>query len=245
MAKRIVSQHRGHGGPRYRTPSFNYLGKVTHRAYDAKEKNEVVTGKVLDLVHSVGHNAPLAVVEYEDNERVYSLANEGLYVGQEVSSGSNAEVKKGNTLPLKNIPEGTIIFNIEGNPGDLGRYVKSAGGFARVDSRMKNKVLVKMPSKKNKAFHPGCRATIGLIAGAGITEKPILKAGKKHFMMKAKNKLYPKTSAGAMNATDHPFGSGRGGPTFGGKSSSIAPKNAPPGRRVGMLRAKKSGGRKR
>jgi large subunit ribosomal protein L2 len=182
----------------------------------------------------------LAVVRYDD-EIILNIAGEGMYVGQKVVSGNKSNVEKGNTLPLKNIPEGTLVYNIEGSPGDLGKYVKSAGSSARLDTNLKNKIIIKMPSKKSKIFNPECRATIGLVAGAGRTDKPILKAGKKHFMMKAKNKLYPKTSAGAMNATDHPFGSGRGGPTFGGKSSSIAPKNAPPGRKVGMLRAKKSG----
>ena len=198
-------------------------------------------GKIVDIVDCVGHSAPIAMVEFEDGERTFTIACDRMYVGQEISSGFKSDAEKGNTLPLKNIPEGTIIYNIEGHPGDLGKYVKTAGGSARVDNKSDKRVLVRMPSKKNKAFHPDCRATIGIVAGAGRVDKPILKAGKKHYMMKAKNKLYPKTSAGAMNATDHPFGSGRGGPTFGGKSSSIAPKNSPPGRRVGMLRAKKSG----
>ncbi|MEK6800500.1 MAG: 50S ribosomal protein L2, partial [Nanoarchaeota archaeon] len=82
---------------------------------------------------------------------------------------------------------------------------------------------------------------IGIIAGGGRTEKIWLKAGRRYYAMKARNKLYPKTSAGSMNATDHPFGSGRGGPTYGGKASSIAPKNAPPGRKVGILRPRRTG----
>ncbi len=241
MGKRIISQARGHGGPRYRAPSFNYLGRAVHRAYDDKEINNVVKGKIIDIVDCVGHTAPLVLIEYENRERIYGIAAEGIYVGQNVESGSKANVKKGNTLPLKNIPEGTLIHNIERNPGDLGKYVRSAGSSARVDSKLKNKIMVKMPSRKTKSFNPDCRATIGLIACAGRVEKPILKAGKKYYMMKAKNKLYPKTSAGSMNATDHPFGSGRGGPTYGGRASSIAPRNAPPGRKVGMIRARKTG----
>ncbi|MBU2639542.1 MAG: 50S ribosomal protein L2 [Nanoarchaeota archaeon] len=245
MGKRIIQQARGHGGPRYRSPSFNFVGRVTHRDYDEKEKNEKMDGKIIDIIDCPGHSAPLVVVEYENGERLHNIAGEGVYVGQTISSGLKADVKKGNTLPLKNIPEGTTIFNIERNPGDLGKYVKAAGSSAKIDSRLKDKVIVKMPSRKNKVFNPDCRATIGLIAGAGRVEKPVLKAGKKYYMMKAKNKLYPKTSAGAMNATDHPFGSGRGGPTYGGRASSIAPKNAPPGRKVGMIRASRTGGRRK
>ena len=95
-----------------------------------------------------------------------------------------------------------------------------------------------MPSKKQKQFHPNCRATVGVIAGSGKGEKPILKAGKRHHMMKARNKLYPQTSGVAMNAVDHPFGSGRG--RHKGKPT-IAPRFAPPGRKVGMIRARRTG----
>ncbi|MBS3157093.1 50S ribosomal protein L2 [Candidatus Woesearchaeota archaeon] len=241
MGKRIISQHRGRGSPRYKVPSFNYMGRVRHRAYDDKERQDKIDGIVIDLVDCRGHNAPLAMIEYEDGERIYIVAGERMYAGQIISSGINASLKEGNTLPLKKIPEGTQIYNIEKAPGDLGKFVRVAGSFAKIDTKSKDLIAIKMPSKKIKQFNPDCRATIGLVAGAGIAEKPILKAGKKYFMMKAKNKLYPRTSAGAMNATDHPFGSGRGGPTYGGKSSSIAPKNAPPGRKVGMIRARKTG----
>ena len=244
MGKRIVSQARGHGGPRYRTPSFRYLGKLQYRPYDDKEKSDFTQGEIRDIVDCQGHTAPLAVIQF-GNEYSLVPAAEGMYVGQKVLSGATAPADKGNTLPFKNIPEGTPIFNIEGNPGDLGKYVRSAGGFARIDTKIGNKIIVKMPSKKSKEFSGECRATIGIIAGAGRVDKPILKAGKKYFMMKAKNKLYPKTSAGSMNATDHPFGSGRGGPTYGGRASSIAPKNAPPGRKVGMLRPRRTGGKRK
>ena len=245
MGKRIISQARGHGGPRYRAPSFRYVGRVRHRSYDVKEREGVVYGKVVDILDCVGHTAPLAMIEYENGEKIYTVAGEGMYIGQKIASGATAPVQWGNTVPLKKVPDGTQIYNIEGAPGDLGKFVRSSGVFARVDTKSKNFVVVRMPSKKTMNFNPDCRATIGLVSGSGRTEKPILKAGKKYFMMKSKNKLYPRTSAGSMNATDHPFGSGRGGPTYGGKASSIAPKNAPPGRKVGMIRPRKTGGKKR
>ena len=98
-----------------------------------------------------------------------------------------------------------------------------------------------MPSKKEKKFNNNCRAIIGRIAGAGRLDKPILKAGKKHHMKKGKNKLWPRTSALKMNVVDHPFGSGRGK----NPKSKIAKRNAPPGKRVGLIRPRRTGRRKR
>lgn len=243
MGKRLITQARGRGGPRYRSPSHRFKGKPQHRPYDDKEKNDVVYGIIKGLVHCPGHSAPLAAVEYETGERNYILAPEGIRVNQKIASGIKAPIQPGNTLPLKQIPEGTEVYNIEAMPGDQGKFIRSSGGFARIIGKSKGKIILKFPSKKQREFHPECRATIGIIAGAGRKDKPFLKAGKRFYAMKAKNKLYPQTSAGAMNATDHPFGSGRGGPTFGGKASSIAPRNAPPGRNVGMIRARRTGKR--
>jgi len=95
-----------------------------------------------------------------------------------------------------------------------------------------------LPSKKEIKLNSRCRATIGSVAGAGRTEKPFIKAGKKHYKMKAKNKLWPRTSAIKMNAIDHPFGSGRGKNL--GKSKTPK-RNSPPGRKVGQLRASRVG----
>lgn len=242
MGKRIIQQARGKGGPRYRAPSHRFIAKPQHRKYDEKEKNSVTYGLVKNLIHCPAHTAPLALVDYE-NELYYVIAPEGLKVNQKIATGEKAEIVIGNTLPLKNIPEGTNIFNIEKNPGDLGKFVKTSGVSAKIGSKLQNKIVVILPSKKKKLFNPECRATIGVVAAGGRTEKPFVKAGRKYHAMKARNKLYPITSAGAMNATDHPFGSGRGGPTFGGRASSIAPKNAPPGRKVGILRPKRTGKR--
>ncbi|MBI2507607.1 50S ribosomal protein L2 [Candidatus Woesearchaeota archaeon] len=244
MGKRIIQQARGHGSLTYRSPGHRFVAKPAHRQLDDREKNGVVSGIVKDIIKCPGHYAPLARIKYDDDKVSYIIAPEGLIVNQEISSGTLAVVKPGNTLPLKNIPEGAQIYNIEDQPGDLGKFVRASGIFARIISKIGNKIVVKLPSQKRKDFNPECRATIGTIAGSGRKEKPMFKAGNSYFKMKARSKLYPRTAAGAMNATDHPFGSGRGGPTFGGRSSSIAPKNAPPGRRVGMLRPKRTGRKK-
>ena len=244
MGKRIIQQARGHGSLTYRSPGHRFVAKPVHRPLDDLEKNGVVNGVVKDIIKCPGHYAPLAKVIYDDKKTGYIIAPEGLKVNQEISSGILAILKPGNTLPLKQIPEGVSIYNIENQPGDLGKIVRTSGVFAKIISKMSGKVLVKLPSQKRKEFDPECRATIGTVAGSGRTEKPLFKAGNSYYKMKVRNKLYPRTAAGAMNATDHPFGSGRGGPTYGGRSSSIAPKNAPPGRKVGMLRPRRTGRRK-
>ena len=98
-----------------------------------------------------------------------------------------------------------------------------------------------MPSKKEKNFNGNCRAVVGIIAGEGRLEKPVVKAGRKHHIKKAKSKLWPRTSAVKMNAIDHPFGSGRAK----NPKSKISKRNAPPGRKVGLLRPRRTGRKKR
>ena len=105
-----------------------------------------------------------------------------------------------------------------------------------------NKITVLLPSKKKKIFNGGCRASIGVVAGGGRPDKPMLKAGNMHYKMKAKNKLYPIVSGGAMNAVDHPFGNARSSRKSKAKPVS---KNAPPGRKVGMVGARRTGRRKK
>jgi len=141
-------------------------------------------------------------------------------------------------LPLNLIPEGVIIYNIESVPGDGGRFVRASGVGARIISKTSKKIVVELPSKKKKEFHPNCRATIGNVAGSGRVEKPFFKAGRKFYAMRAKNKLWPIVSGGAMNAVDHPFGNKRSSRKAKAKP---VPKNAPPGRKVGMLRPRHTG----
>jgi len=241
MGKRIISQRRGRGTSTYRAHSFNYKGMVSHRIYDEIEKEGVLNGNVIDIMHCPGHSAPLALIEYENKERVLTLACNGMNTKQTVQSGAQAEPKLGNTLPIGNVEIGTEIFNIENSIGDGGKYVKAAGGSARVVSKSEKKVKIKFASKKFKEIDNNCRVTVGTIASTGKTDKPFVKAGNRYYAMKARNKLWPRTSGVAMNSVDHPFGSGRG--RHIGKSK-VAPRNAPPGRKVGPIRARRLGKKK-
>jgi large subunit ribosomal protein L2 len=145
-------------------------------------------------------------------------------------------------MQLNEIPDGTAIYNIEGIPGDGGKFVRASGTSARVMGKYKNNVVVLLPSKKRKEFHPACRATIGIVAGGGRTEKPLLKAGVAFHKMKAKNKKYPIMAGSAQNAVDHPFGNKR---TSRKSKARPVGRNAPPGRKVGMIAARRTGRKKK
>lgn len=241
MGKRIIAQHRGRGTTTYRAPSHNFKGKISYRPYDDKEKISSVSGKITDLIHCPGHSAPLAKIQFETGDEILLAAPLGLSTNKIIYSGVNAPVEDGNILPLKNIPIGTSIFNIERNPGDGGKYIRSSGSSAKIVAKLDNKVTVQFPSKKEKTLSDSCRATIGIVSGSGRLEKPFAKAGKRFYAMKARNRLYPLTSGVSMNAVDHPFGSGRG--KHIGKSKTVG-KFAPPGRKVGLIRARRTGVKK-
>ena len=237
MGKNIIQQARGRGGPRYRAPSFNYLGEAKHRNLD----NQIVQGIITDIMHCPGHYAPLSRVKYQNGEVCWLITPQGVKVGDKVESGLTSPVGTGNTVSLKNIPEGTQVYNVENAPGDGGKFIRSSGTTGKVLAKTEKNVKIMMPSRKEKDFNPDCRANIGIVAGDGRTEKPFAKAGKVFFAKRARNKLYPITSGVSQNSVDHPFG---------GKSShhkgrpTVAPKYAPAGRKVGKVRPRRTGMRR-
>jgi large subunit ribosomal protein L2 len=181
----------------------------------------------------------MVAVKLETGETYYSVVPEGVYEGQPTQIGSEASVEIGNVLPLGKIPEGTMVCSIELSPGDGGKMARSSGSYATVVSHTPDLTILKLPSRRTKTVNNRCRATIGVISAAGRTEKPFLKAGAKFHLMKAKGHLYPRTSARAMIAACHPFGSGR----KGGRKCTTVSRNAPPGRKVGLIAARSPGSR--
>jgi large subunit ribosomal protein L2 len=165
-----------------------------------------------------------------------------MFEGQKINVGSGKE--EGSIVALKDIPTKAVVYNLESRPGDGGKFIRTAGSSVLVVRKEPGKVTVMMPSKKEKVFNDKCRASIGVIAGSGRTSKPIVKAGKQYFIKKAKSKLWPRTSAVSMNAIDHPFGSGRGKNLAHGRLGKIPRRNAPPGAKVGSLRASRTGRKK-
>jgi len=159
MGKRIITQARGKG-------SFTYRVKRRAFVYRIKYPNELKgEGTVLQLLNSPAHSAPLARIKYEKGT-FYIPAFKGMTEGQKISFGGN-EIKEGNILRLGDIPIKTFVYGIESKPGDGGVFIKAAGSFATVNRIIGNEVMLSMPSKKERGFHPDCRATIGIIAGSG------------------------------------------------------------------------------
>ena len=229
MGSPIKTQRRGKGSPNYQSNSHLSKG-------DVETRNAELEGTVVDIQHDPGRTAPVAVVEFEDGEERNILAPENLQVGEDIQIGVSAEVEEGNTLPLAEIPEGVPIHNIELQPNDGGKMVRSSGTYAFVVTHEKDGVRIRLPSKEFKKLDKECRATVGKVAGGGRKDKPFVKAGNKHKAMKAKGKKYPTVSAVAMNAVDHPFG----GSAKPGQPKTVS-KSASPGSKVGSIGARNSG----
>ena len=234
MGKSLIQQKRGKGSPTFKATSFKSKGRSRYPSLDKETK----TGKIIDLMHSPGHSAPLMKISYGNKEEAIIQAPEHLRINQEIEIGNTTTVQTGNVIPLMNIPEGVPICNIENKPGDGGKFVKSSGGSGKIVSKLKNKIIVLLPSKKEHTFKPACRATIGIIAGSGKKEKPLLKAGTKFHAHKTRNKYYPRVGGTAMNAVSHPFG---GSSTKSKGKPQTTSRHAPPGRKVGRIAAKRTG----
>ncbi|MCK4718149.1 MAG: 50S ribosomal protein L2, partial [Thermoplasmata archaeon] len=160
MGKPLRTQRRGKGGPGYTSPSHRHRGGVKTPRVD------VATGTVKMLDDDPGRTAPIAVVEYEDGKKENMLAAEGMHEGQEVHVGPDSPIVSGNTLPIGKIPEGTPVHNVEGQPGDGGKFARAAGTSAIIVSQGE-KTVIKLPSERFMSLPPACRAVVGVVAGTG------------------------------------------------------------------------------
>ena len=235
MGRRIQGQRRGRGTPTFRAPSHRYKTDLGHRS---TPDDDLLTGEVVDIEHDPARSAPVASIEFEDEDRRLVLAPEGVRVGEEIAIGVSAEIKPGNTLPLAEIPEGIPVCNIERQPGDGGKFARASGTSARLVTHDRRVAVVQLPSGETKRLNPQCRATIGVVAGGGRTEKPFVKAGNKHHKMNARGSKYPRVRGVAMNAVDHPHGGGGRQPP--GRPRSVS-SDTPPGRKVGDIASRRTG----
>jgi len=242
MGKRIRVQRRGAGSPTFRASTHKRVAPSNYPRIEKTQKEGSVDGVVQDLLHDPGRGAPLALIELKNGERYYSVAVEGLAIGQEIAVGSKAPIEIGNVVFLSEIPSGTIICNVESQPGDGGKLIRSSGGYATVVAHTSDGTILRLPSGKITTKNNDCRATIGLVAGAGRTEKPFLKAGQKYYLKAAKGHKYPMTRGVAMIKASHPYGGGRH--KHAGRQTSVG-RTAPPGRKVGLIAPKQSGRAKR
>ncbi|MCF2142588.1 MAG: 50S ribosomal protein L2 [Candidatus Heimdallarchaeota archaeon] len=235
MGKRILVQRRGRGGQQFRANTHKRRGAVKYPQLTLDDyKSKILTEyEVVDLLHDPGRGAPLMQVREASGRTHLLLAPEGIQKGQSIYKGPKAPIKIGSIMPLKNIPDGTYIYNIELRPGDGGAIVRASGAYATVISHSRKKVFCQLPSGELKQFNPRSRATIGVVAGGGRTEKPFLKAGAKYHHLRAKGRKYPRVRGVTMNAVSHPHG--------GGSGTKTVSRNAPPGAKVGLIAARQSG----
>jgi len=231
MGKRITQQARGKGSLTFRVRRKAYRYKLGY-----PKLNETGKAKIIKLINSSGHSSPLAKVLI-NNQVFFIPAVNKIYEGQEIEIYGKPE--NGNILKLKEIPIGYRVCNIESVPGNGGVYSRSAGTSALITGKEQGKVEITINRRKIK-LNENCRALIGVVSGEGRLTKPMIKAGKKHYLMLSKGRKWHRTSAVKVNAVDHPFGSGRGKRI----KSKIAKRNSPPGAKVGHLRPRKTGKKK-
>jgi large subunit ribosomal protein L2 len=232
MGKRLPVQRRGSGSPTYQSPSHR------HKASNDLPKVHEGEAVVDDIQHNPGHSAPIALLRFEDGTTDSIPAPAGLAVGDEITIGQG-DATLGSVLPLGNIPQGTYVYNIENQPGDGGKFVRSAGTQSFIVAKTPDQVIVQLPSGAFKELNPACRAAIGTIAGAGMKDKPIYKAGKKDHVLRSTGRYWPVVRGVAKNPVDHPFGGGNKQHT--GRPKTVG-RSAPPGAKVGSIAARRTGG---
>lgn len=239
LGKRILVQRKGRGSPAFRSLSHRKRGKARYLPLKEKERKDKVEFTIIDFIHERGRGVPLMLVRYEDGSECFLPPPEGVYVGQKLIQGLNAALEVGNVLPAHKIPEGTWICNVEMRPGDGGTLCRASGTHAQISGHSKEGPSIQLPSRSSKTIHQDARAMIGIIAAGGRPDRPFLKAGLKRAFMRAKgHKSFPVVRGAAMNAASHPHGGGaHQGP---GKPTTVS-RNAPPGRKVGLIAARRTG----
>ena len=188
--------------------TMRYLGgghKQRYRFIDFKRTKDGVPATVKTIEYDPNRSARIALLYYADGEKSYIIAPNGLEVGMNLMSGEEAAPEIGNTLPLKNIPIGTVIHNIEMRPGQGAKLVRSAGTFAQLTSKEDNYAVLRMPSGETRKILLTCKATIGSVGNSDHALESSGKAGRSRWLGRR-----PRTRAVVMNPVDHPMGGGEG-----------------------------------
>src|ERR671924_471738 len=175
MGKRTLVRRRGRGGKQFRAI---IIGKIAPAKYPNFKLEEHHTGRVVDIVHERGRDAPLAKILFDDGRYSYVPATEGTIVGNTIEAGTGTAARAGNIIALESVPDGTVVCNIEKNAGDGGKLIKAAGSSAVVFAHGAEGVTIKFPSGKSLTLNSKCRAMVGAISGGGHKEKPFLRAGQ-------------------------------------------------------------------
>lgn len=244
MGKVIKKCRKGKGSV-FTAHSKHRVAPCKLRKLDYIEREGYIRGVVKKIIHDPGRGAPLAQVVFRDPYRYklrteYFVAAEGMYTGQHIFCGKKAQIAVGNVLPIHNIPEGSLICNVEQYSGDRGSFAKTSGSFAIIVSHSdeEHKTKIKLPSGQKKTITGDARAMLGLVAGGGRIDKPILKAGNQYHKYKAKRHVWPRVKGVCMNPVEHPFGGGN--QQHLGKPSTIR-RDVPHNRKVGLVAARRTG----
>ncbi len=187
--------------------------KRKYRVIDFKRNKVGVTGRVASIEYDPNRNANIALINYKDGEKRYIIAPKGLVVGAIIETGSDADIKVGNALPLMNIPVGTVIHCIEMKPGKGAQLCRSAGSSAQILGREDKYVLVRLQSGETRKILGTCMATIGVVGNEDYELVNIGKAGRTRHMG-----IKPTNRGSVMNPNDHPHGGGEGRTPVGRKS---------------------------
>lgn len=179
--------------------------KKRYRTIDFKRNKDGVLGVVKSIEYDPNRTARIALIYYTDGEKRYIIAPSGLKVGQKIESGKGAPPEIGNAMPLVEVPLGTIVHNIELNPGRGGVLARGAGGYAQLTAKDGKYAVVKLPSGETRMVLAACRATIGVVSNSDHNLQVIGKAGSNRWRGKR-----PRTRGVAMNPVDHPMGGGEG-----------------------------------
>lgn len=202
--------------PLKRTGGRNNLGRVTSRyiggghkkklrIVDFKRDKKDVEAKVIAIEYDPNRNARLALLEYSDKDRRYIVAADQLKVGDMVLASEKAEIRVGNALPIRNIPLGTFVYNVEMNPGKGGQIARSAGNFAQIMAKEGTMAHLRLPSGEMRLLAMGCWATVGQVGNIEYETMSIGKAGRNRWLG-----IKPRVRGVAMNPIDHPLGGGEG-----------------------------------
>jgi len=244
MGRVIRTQRKGPGSI-FKAHTKNRKGKAALRPVDFAERHGYIKGVVRDIVHDPGRGAPLAKVVFRDPYRFRHrnetfIASEGMYTGQFLYCGKKATLQIGNILPVGAMPEGTIVCCLEEKTGDRGKIARASGNYATVISHNPDtkKSRVKLPSGSKKVIPSANRAMVGIVAGGGRIDKPMLKAGRAYYKYKAKRNCWPKVRGVAMNPVEHPHGGGNH--QHIGKASTVR-RDTSAGRKVGLIAARRTG----
>lgn len=244
MGRVIRSQRKGKGGI-FKSVTRLRKGAAQLRTLDYSERHGYVRGIVKEIIHDPGRGAPLARVVFRDPYRFKLrtetfIANEGMYSGQFIYAGRKAALTVGNVLPLSSMPEGAIITNVEEKVGDRGALARTSGNYAIVigHNHDEGKTRLKLPSGAKKVVPSSARGMIGVVAGGGRIDKPMMKAGRAFHKYKVKRNSWPRTRGVACNPVDHPHGGGNH--QHIGAPSTVS-RYAPAGQKAGLIAARRTG----